>query len=260
MHITRADLTAIMLFMRQDLLDRHRGNALGALWLFIQPLSLIVLFSTVFSHLMKARLNNYSGPYAYTVYLIAGILAWGLFSSTILRLAGIYTEKAGLLRKIPVNLGLMPLYVLGVELVVFSISFALYAGYLLLIGHGLNLAWLALPLVVGLMCMVAYGAGLVFAMLDVFVPDMKTFLNIVMQYGFWMTPIVYVPEILPPWLRPVVWLNPVYWGMDGIHSIVLDGRLPAWLPMAALASLGLSLLALAFWMHARLEKQLRDLL
>ncbi|TEA69608.1 ABC transporter permease [Allopusillimonas ginsengisoli] len=260
MGISRADITAIALFMRQDLLDRHRGNALGAAWLLIQPLSLIVLFSTVFSHLMKARLNSYAGPYAYTVYLIAGVLAWGLFANTVQRVAGIYSEKAGLIRKIPVNLGVMPLYVLGVELVVFCISFALYAAYLLVIGHGLNLAWLWLPLVVGLLCMVAYGVGLVLAMLDVFVPDVNNLLGIVIQYGFWMTPIVYVPDILPPWLRPVVWLNPVYWAMESIHGIVLDGRLPSYLPMTGLAVLGVGLLALAAWMHGRLEKQLRDLL
>ena len=65
-------LSSIQFFVRQDLIDRYRTDLLGMVWLFLQPLIYIALFSAVFSTLMRARLPGVETGYGYTVYLIAG--------------------------------------------------------------------------------------------------------------------------------------------------------------------------------------------
>ncbi|WP_116602016.1 ABC transporter permease [Cupriavidus alkaliphilus] len=253
-------LSTMLLFARQELVDRQQGQLFGMAWLIIHPLCLIVVFSTVFSHLMRARLGNDGSPYAYTVYLIGGMLAWNLFANTLSRLSTVYTAKAHLIRKVPVSLGLMPLHVVAVELAVYGISMALYAAYLAVIGFPFNPAWLALPAVIGLLGAFAYGAGIVLGMLEVFLPDVRNIVAVALQFGFWMTPVVYLPEILPPWARGLLSLNPAYWAIDAVHVIILDARLPTPAPLAALALLAAALLLGARWMKRRLERELRDLL
>ncbi|MEM5274858.1 ABC transporter permease [Cupriavidus taiwanensis] len=256
----RQALSTILLFARQELVDRQQGQLFGMAWLMIHPLCLIIVFSTVFSHLMRARLGSDGSPYAYTVYLIGGMLAWNLFANTLSRLSTVYTAKAHLIRKVPVSLGLMPLHVVAVELAVYGISMALYAAYLAVIGFPFSTAWLALPAVIGLLGAFAYGVGIVLGMLEVFLPDVRNIVAVALQFGFWMTPVVYLPEILPPWARALLMLNPAYWAIDAIHLIILGGRLPAPAPLAALALLALALLLAARWMKRRLERELRDLL
>ncbi|EYS85166.1 ABC transporter permease [Cupriavidus sp. SK-4] len=256
----RQALSTMLLFARQELVDRHRGQLLGMAWLIIHPLCLILVFSTVFSHLMRARLGASSNPYAYTVYLIGGMLAWNLFANTLARLSTVYSAKAHLIRKVPVSLGLMPLHVLAVELVIYGISMGLFAAYLLVIGFPFTMAWLALPTVVGLLSAFAYGIGIVLGMLEVFLPDVRNIVAVVLQFGFWMTPVVYLPEILPSWARDLLLLNPVYWAVEAVHAIVLGGRLPAPAPLLGLALLATGLLLAARWMKRRLERELRDLL
>jgi len=253
-------LGTILLFARQELIDRQHGHVLGVAWLIIQPLSFIVLFSTVFSHLMRSRLGSDSSPYAYTVYLIGGMLAWNLFANSLARLSTVFSSKAHLIRKVPVSLGLMPLHVVVVELTIYLISMALYVAYLVLVGHPFSLTWIWLPLVIGLLAMLAYGGGIVLGMLDVFLPDVKNVVAILLQFGFWMTPIVYLPEILPPWARQLLWLNPLYWAIDAVHAIVLGARAPDPAALLGMGALAAVLIWLARWMKRRLERELRDLL
>ncbi|MGT2491392.1 ABC transporter permease [Cupriavidus basilensis] len=140
------------------------------------------------------------------------MLAWNLFANSLARLSTVFSSKAHLIRKVPVSLGLMPLHVVVVELTIYLISMALYVAYLVLVGHPFSLTWIWLPLVIGLLAMLAYGGGIVLGMLDVFLPDVKNVVAILLQFGFWMTPIVYLPEILPPWARQLLWLNPFVLG------------------------------------------------
>lgn len=63
----------ILLFAKWELRDQFRNRLLGGAWLFLQPLSYILIFTLVFSHLMNARLQQFDSPYAYSIYLISGI-------------------------------------------------------------------------------------------------------------------------------------------------------------------------------------------
>jgi lipopolysaccharide transport system permease protein len=253
-------LGLVLLFSRQELVDRHRENALGALWLLVQPLAFIVLFSTVFSHFMRARLGSDADPNAYTVYLIGGVLTWNLFANAITRLASVYSGKAYLIRKVELDLWLMPLHVLVTEGVVYVISMAFFTVFLLWIGHMPTLSWLALPVVMLVLATVTYAIGITLGTLDVFLPDIKNALGILLQFGFWLTPVVYLPEILPPWAQNVLVFNPLYVVVDAVHQIIVFDRMPAWPPLAALLAGAVLLLLLSHWLLRRLESEIRDLL
>lgn len=256
----RTRLVHIWLLSRQDLVDRHRENALGAAWLLLQPLAFIVLFSTVFSRFMRARLGVDTDPYLYTVYLIGGMLMWNLFANILGRVTPVYGEKSHLIRKIAVDLWTMPLHVVVAEWVVYAITMAFFAVFLLLVGHPIGVQWCLLPLVALLLSAFAYGIGIVLATLNVFLPDIRNVLAILLQFGFWLTPVVYLASILPPWAAHVLHLSPIFWAVDAVHGIVVWNQWPPLKEILALCAAAVAMLALARWLLQRLEPEMRNTL
>lgn len=256
----RTSLGHVLLLSRQDLVDRHHENALGAAWLLIQPLTFVVLFSTVFSHFMRSRLGADTDPYLYTVYLIGGLLTWNLFANILARLAPVYSAKAHLIRKINVDLWLMPLHIVLAEWVVYAITMTFFAVFLLIIGFPIGVQWLLLPLVALLLSGFAYGAGIVLGTLDVFIPDIKNVLNILLQFGFWLTPVVYLAAILPPRVVQGLHFSPVFWAVDAVHGIVVWHRWPPLKELVALAGAACASLLAGRLLLARLQAEMRDML
>ncbi len=252
--------SSIGFFVRQDLIDRYRSDLLGVVWLFLQPLIYIALFSAVFSALMQARLPGIESAYGYPVYLIAGLLAWNAFSQSLMRLSTWFRDRAHLYRKVPMGLVSPPISIIVSELIIYVISMALFVVFLLGIGHSITWQWLWLIPILLLLMGVSYSVGLLCGMLEVFIPDLRRLVPIVLQIGFWLTPIVYTIDILPPGLQSIQGYNPVASGITSVHQVVVYGKAP--LTQSLLVLVGTLLVSgvLMMLLHHRIHKALRDAL
>lgn len=252
----------ILLFVRQALTESSRGSSLGVLWLLFEPLAFIMIFTLVFSKVMSARLVGFDNPFAYSIYLVAGLLSWNLFSGTLIRLVDVYRSKGHYIRKVPMPLHVLPLFAPLTELIIFSIAFGLYFLFLLGIGHLPGAGWWVVPIALMVLLGFAAALGSLLGVLNVFLPDVKQTVMILLQFGFWMTPIVYTPDILPQWARPLLWLNLPYLAIEPIQQVLLRQQAPA--PTAFLGLAVLALVAFLLWHAARrllrrLERDIRDL-
>lgn len=260
-HWLYQQLSHVMLFTRQELVDRYRGKLFGVLWLLLQPLAYLVIFSVVFSGLMRAKLTGFEDqPYAYSIYLIAGLLIWTFMSNMLNQLVQVFQTKASLIRKVPMSLSLMPLYIPIAEGVSFWLSLVFFGAFLLFVGHSITLSWLLLPLIWGLIVLMLYGWGLSLALLSVFLPDIRTALPIFLQLLFWLTPIVYLPAVLPEWAQSFVFYNPFAWPVMASQQIVLYHQLPSFNLLLWMTSLAVVGLLSARFLQNKLEKDVRDLL
>jgi lipopolysaccharide transport system permease protein len=253
-------LQRIGFFVRQDLIDRYRADALGAAWNFIQPLMTIALFSAVFSTLMRARLPNIDHELGYTVYLISGVLTWGCFSQILGRLSGWYRDRAGLYKKLRLGLFAPPLSVVVSEVLVLMIGLAIFAMFLVLIQHPIGWAWIAVAGVVLLLSTLAYSLGIVLGLLEVFLPDIRRLVPLLVQLGFWLTPIVYTLDVLPEELRSVVAASPLTEGLAAIQQAIVYDRWPQFNQLTGLTALTGTSLLLSVWLGRRLRKAVRDAL
>ncbi len=260
MNFTVTPWRQTLLFTRQTLLDPHRGSVLGVAWLYLQPLVLILIYTLVFSRFMGARLSGVDTPYAYSLYLVPGLLLWTAFANTLNGMVGVYQSKAHIIRKISVNLMVMPLYIALTEIVNFVVAMVIFALFCMAIGQTPGLMWLLLIPVCLSTILLAYATGLIFAMLSPFLPDLRPLTGIVLQLLFWLTPIIYVPDILPVWAASLLKYHPVYWGIHQAQSIVLYDTIASstfWLLQVVL---GVVLFYLARRTVKLLEKEMRDLL
>ncbi|HCO61628.1 MAG TPA: ABC transporter permease [Porticoccaceae bacterium] len=257
------NVSLLLHFVRQDLIDRYAGSVLGGAWSFFLPLAQILIFTLVFSKIMGARLEvlgQQLSQYSYSVYLIAGMLPWLSFSNTVLRTTTVFRDKAGLIAKVQVSLKSLPAYILVSEAAIFGISMVLYAVFLLLIGFPMDRYWLLVPLVYLIQQLFAYGLGFGLAVLSVFIRDIREFISIVMQLWFWLTPIVYVVNILPASYHQLFVLNPFFTLVNSYRDVIINHKMPDLASLAVVAGIGAGLLGLSLILCGKVEKELRDFL
>jgi lipopolysaccharide transport system permease protein len=80
--------------------SKYRNSLLGAAWTVINPLAMIIVYTVIFSQTMRAKLPGVDSTFAYSIYLCAGVLTWGLFAEIVGRGQNVFLENANLLKKL----------------------------------------------------------------------------------------------------------------------------------------------------------------
>ncbi|MCV6589593.1 MAG: ABC transporter permease [Marinobacterium sp.] len=256
-------LSLLLHFTRQSLVDRYAGSVLGALWAFIMPLVMILIFVFVFSKIMGGRLGEVSpalGEYGYSIYLVSGILGWNAFSNTVTRMSSVYLERAAVIARVDLPLVQLPLFIPLTEVLIFAVSFSFFIGFLLLLGHGPGPEYIWLPLILAVQMLLAWSLGFICAVLSVLLRDVRELVAVAMQLWFWLTPLVYVMGILPQWLQSLMLLNPMVPIVNSWRDVVLYQQAPSLVGLGAVALLAMLLLGLGLLLFRRVEAELRDLL
>ncbi|MCK2127066.1 ABC transporter permease [Thauera aromatica] len=229
--------------------SRYRGTQFGWIWAIIQPLAMLLVYTLVFSRVMRAGLPGHTSPWAYSIYLCAGLLAWGLFSELLSRSVGIFVSNANLLKKVSLPKLTLPAVVVVSGLINYGIVMGIFVAFLFLVEQFPGWVVLAaIPVVLLLVCL-ALGLGILLGTINVFYRDVEQMLGVVMQFWFWLTPVVYVARALPGTVAEWMWINPMWGIVHALQGIFLDARPPEWHTLlwpAAVAVVSLALALLAF--------------
>ena len=213
---------------------------------------MILVYTLIFSAVMKTRLPGTADSWSYSIYLCAGVLTWGFFVETINRCQTLFIDQANLLKKSNFPRSTLPIIILLSATINFLIMFAILCIFLLLIDRfpGWNLL-LFIPLL-ALQQGFAMGLGMITGTLNVFFRDIGKGMGVILTFWFWTTPIVYPISIVPKQLQEFLidW-NPLVVLVSGYQSLLLGHRLPAvneyYIPLAV------ALLALAFGYYTFLK-------
>ncbi|SEL65364.1 lipopolysaccharide transport system permease protein [Pseudomonas sp. NFIX51] len=225
--------------VKREFQSRYRNSLLGALWTVLNPLSMIVVYTVIFSQVMHARLPGMNDNLAYSVYLCAGLLTWGLFSEITLRSQSMFLEHANLLKKISFPRICLPVIVLLNAAINFAIILGLFLAFLLITGRLPGMALLALVPLLILQVMLSAGLGMILGVLNVFFRDVGQFFGIWLQFWFWLTPIVYPISILPPPIQRLWELNPLTALMTSYQNLFLYNQWPVWSSLIPMLVIGL---------------------
>jgi len=207
---------------------KYRNSMLGAAWTVIQPLSMIVVYTVIFAQIVSAKLPGVEGNFAYSIYLCAGILTWGLFAEITSRSQNVFLEHANLLKKINFPRLCLPVTIVTTALLNFGIIFCLFLIFLLLSGNFPGWVVIATFPMLVLHVGFAIGLGMVIGVLNVFFRDVGQFFTVLLQFWFWLTPIVYPLSILPDTVQQLMYLNPMAGLIRGYQTIFVHRALPEW--------------------------------
>lgn len=243
---------------KRDLWERYSGSSLGALWSIIYPLVTVFIYLIIFASIMGAKLPGSSNVYSYGIYLIAGVIPWTAFASTVTRASTVYLDKRNIISKIPVDLNCFPLYIVMSESMIFAITFAIFFGFLFVTGYSFTPLIMIIPCIFVIQQLFAYALGSILGILVVFVRDFKEAINVVFQFWFWLTPIVYVAEILPEFAKPFMVINPAYWFIGGYQQILSYQAMPDFGKLAFLLFVTVVLMVCKIKLMRVMERDIRD--
>ncbi len=232
----------IVLLVERDLKVRYKRSMLGMLWTLLNPLLQMVVYTLVFSTIMRL------GVPKYPVFLLSGLLPWSLISVSTTRSSLTLIENQALIRKVAVPQAVYPLSLVGskvFDLAMSLIPLALVAAFL---GKAPGLSWTFLPVAVVLAAAFTTGLALLFSTATVFFRDVRHLVDILFQVWFYVTPVIYPYDFLEklprPWMRTLLAFNPASPLVRCFQQVIYDQRFPdavtaGQAALAAAVSLGL---------------------
>lgn len=218
----------ILSSVKNDLKIRFLRSKLGTLWMIIHPLMQVLIFALILSEVLSAKLPGIDNKYAYALYLMAGTLGWSLFTETITKCVGLFIDNANLMKKMAFPRICLPLITLGTMLVqnmlLLLAIFIVFAA----LGHfpGVQILWV--PVLTLLTLFLSLSLGTLLGVLNVFVRDIGQVIPVVLQALFWLTPIVYNLQILPPATQAWFRLNPLYPLITSYQNVMVYNKPPLW--------------------------------
>lgn len=214
--------------IKRDFQLRYKNSLLGVAWIIINPLSMILIYTVIFSQIMHTKLPSFDSKFAYSIYLCSGTLAWGLFAEITQRCQLVFIDNANLIKKISLPKICLPLIVLLNALLGFSIVFGLFTIFLLVSGNFPGMVYLCTIPILIVQVFFALSLGMILGILNVFFRDIGQLFNILLQFWFWATPIVYPTSILPELVQKILYLNPMAGLIKSYQQIFVLKEIPDW--------------------------------
>lgn len=248
----------IVASVKREFASRYLGTQLGVFWPIVHPLALVLIYTLVFAEMMRPRLPGHESHFAYSIYLTAGLVAWFLFSDLLTRSVGIFVHNANLLKKVSVHKLAFPVIASVSALIQVGILLACFGVFLAISGNLPGMPLVALIPVLVLTSLLAMGLGLFLSTINVFYRDVEQATTLVLQFWFWVTPIIYPVTALPGFMQSVVAWNPMWPLVRAMQDIFVDGRFPDWGTLLYPLVLAIGLAALARLAFERLSGELVD--
>lgn len=204
----------------QELRLRYQRSVLGFFWTLLNPILMMVTLTVVFSQL----LDQDPGKYALTLF--AGLVPWGLLSSTLTECAFCIIQNEGLIRKIYVPKLIFPLTRVLVNVVTTVFSFGALFLLLAPLGARFTAPMLLLPVIMALFTVFSLGLGLVVATMNTFYRDCSHLVAVFLQAWYFATPILYPASRFArvPWM---LWGNPAYPFIRLFQLVICEGTWPS---------------------------------
>jgi lipopolysaccharide transport system permease protein len=250
----------ILGFLKRDLKSRYQGSLMGLFWLIVQPLVMLLVYTYVFSTVMKVRVTTGEGTGDFAIYLFCGLLPWNAFSEGMNRAAGVLVEHANLVKRSVLPPEILPIYPVLSGIVNQMIGFAVLVLVLVVKAHPFGPSILLLPAILVLQFALTMGLAWIVAGVTVFVRDLGQIMGTVLTIWAFLTPIFYPPDIIPESLRPFQIFNPIFGLVQSYRILILEGALP---PLGHFLSLGgcaLLALVLGYRLFKRMQPAFADVI
>jgi lipopolysaccharide transport system permease protein len=220
--------TVIRALVARDLRSRYVGSALGSLWSLLHPLLQLATFTFVFATVMKVRVTSTTGSdVPFVLYLACGLFPWLAVQEGVLRSATALVDNPTLVKRVVFPVEVLPVQLAAGAVVQQLIATALLVALMALWGFPPRAVLVVLPLLVLVQLLLTIGLGWCVATLHVYFRDTTQALGVLLPVWFYLTPIIYPEELVPPALRLVLALNPLTALVRAYRDVLIHGVLPS---------------------------------
>lgn len=235
---------------------RYKQSLLGLAWAILQPLSLMLIYTVIFSKI--AKVPSEGVPYA--VFAYAALLPWTFFSSALTNATSGLVNHTQLVTKVYFAREILPLTYVSAALFDFAVASTFLIALFFYYGVGLTMyAFYAIPILV-LLTMLTTAFSLVFSVIQVRFRDVGVAMPLLLQLWMFASPVVYPLSAVPGRLRGYYALNPMVGVIENFRRVMLQGTTPDFYSLGISALVAAILLPAAYLYFKRVEATMADII
>ena len=238
----------------KDFKIRYRNMSLGIFWSLLNPLIMVAVLTYVFTKIFRSSVIH-----NYPLFVLIGLVPFNFFTLAWATGTNSILDNAALVKKVRFHREVIPLSVVLGNVIHFVIQVLLLL-LLILFFVGVNRQWVWLPVVMGLEIVFVCGMALAFSALDVYYRDTRYVVESANLVLFWLVPIFYSFDQVPPDYRLLYELNPVAAVVLACRLIFLNGAAPPVSLLWKLTLVSFGALAGGFLLFGRMKKRFADYL
>ena len=259
----------------REVRGKYRRTALGQLWSLANPVAAILIYTFIFSFIFRlpAQVGDPSGLNNYALWLVCGLLPWLFFNRVLTLGVESLVSNAGLIQKVYFPRIVLPLSLANATFFTWMLEMAVLVVALSLLG-AFVLPWLPLvALFMVVFALFSVGLAMIFSIINVYFRDLSYLLTIVLQFWFYLTPILYPVELVETQsdklgglagtsvtLLDLYTLNPVEGFIEIFRNLLYDNTAPNLTTVLIAVAWTIAAVVGGLWMYSRKEKVLAELL
>lgn len=212
---------------RRELDARYRGSLLGMVWVVLNPLLMLAVYTFVFTTVFRARwgvAGETSGEFA--LLLFSGLILFTIFAECVSRAPMLLLENVSYIKKVVFPLEILPLVGMAGALINAAVSAGILCVFYLIVRGIPPATALLLPMVLLPLCLMTLGLSWFLASLGLFLRDIRQVVGVGVTVLMFLSPIFYPLSAMPEDFRDVIRLNPLTLILEHSKDLLFWGKLP----------------------------------
>ena len=239
--------------VRKDLRGRYKGSVLGFLWTFLNPLLQLIVYTMVFSVILRAGIDKYY------LFLFVALIPWIFFSSSVISGSSCIIAQKDLVKKIYFPREVLPISHVTTCFINMLLSFIVIFFVVAISGVGINFrAVCYLPIIMIVEYILALGMAMIFSALTVYLRDLEYILGIITMAWQFLTPIMYSIDIVPENIMPIFMANPMTPIIIAYRDILYYKQIPQISTLLHAFVLGVIILIIGSIIFDKLQKHFAE--
>ncbi len=235
-----------------DLKTRYSGSVLGFAWSMLNPLLMMLILYLVFNNVFRSTQEHFA------LYLLVGIMSWRFFANGTTSAMFSIVGKSSLVTKIYIPREILTLSAVVSALISSFLEFLVLIPLLIIFGATLYPTIVMFPVLHILFFLIVYGVALALASLYVYYRDLNQIWELVLQVGFFMSPIVYPASSIPEKYRLYYMLNPITRLIEMYRGALLHGNMPGLMDLSLVILFGVVLFIFGSGLFGKLSRRFAE--
>jgi len=240
--------------VRKELRARYKGSVLGFFWTFLNPLLQLVVYSIVFSTVMKVKVPNYN----YTIFLFVGLVPWNFLQASVQQSTTIITVNSNLIKKIYFPRVILPLTVTLTNLINMLLTFIIVFIALFAFGSHVSIWYIFLPVIIVVEGIFVLALTLFISSMTVYFRDLEHIIGIILMAWTYLSPVIYPSEYIPSSVFKLFKMNPMFSVIESYRDVLMFNRQPDMLGLLYVFMLAVLLLAIGYVVFDRLQRRFAE--
>lgn len=252
------ELTGLM--VKRDLVGKYKGSMLGMIWPVLNPVGHLLLYTFVFSIVLKVKFGADGSTTSFALFLMTGLTAWLAFAESLTRASTAILEMPNLVKRVVFPLEILPLVIVisssitaVISLLIVTVGASFYTG-------ALHPTVLFMPLLLVSQLLLTSGICWFAASIGVFLQDLRHFMSLGLSVWMYLTPIVYPASAFPKALKFLGWVNPMAGLVEDYRRVIIEGLPPDWSCFAYYTAVAFVVFVCGYYFFAKTKLSFADVM